>query len=704
VSPGEQYLIQRGISLDTAARYGVELDNRVSSKMANERLGRGWPRGEVNEVLWFPVYDPNANIVSWIARPLPNNSLLPRFVCQKGSGGPPLIFKEVWAARKTTDKDIIITEGAPKGLVLCQAGALPIALNGVWMAVSKNSNGKFSLREELLQFQWLGRRVDLCFDADQSINEDVLWAVIRTAFAFNAAGAQVFQLTTWQADGSKTKGIDDYLAYTAGTDPSRQKECIEALKKSAQPFFATLRPFMLPLVEKELEAVAMSPAQRSQLCKQLADPLKVRAGALEEGNFSVSEKSKPFLSFAANYQPWPDPVAADELFGEVMARIGKEVTIEPHQLWVCGLWVMFTWVHPQMDFSPSLYVTGPTMECGKTTLLNAIAKMVRRPAKTANVSAAAIYRLSELFHPSLLMDEAQDQLTDRDFWLVIKSGHTPGECAIRCNPNTSEVEAFDVFCPKLLAGIGRAGAQIMSRSIIIEMERKDGERDRSVKESDPIFTQIHRKLARWANDAGDLRRFKLPKNSPSKLRNRDNWEALYRVACGVNQAVAEKLVSFIPSFIDEEQDYSTYLLDSLRKLYSEYDQLTKDGFMGSDAIVDALNQDREGPWYAKNDKGLTREALASRLRRYKVKPDKVWQEDMKKEVRGYHYIDSRLGHKDLKRSFEQYLKPKTEAGHPTPPLNLSTRRQSPAKWLPDSISEQHMLDGNPSINSLFSTG
>ena len=51
MSPGEQYLIQRGISLDTAARYGVELDNRVSSKMANERLGRGWPRGEVNEVL-----------------------------------------------------------------------------------------------------------------------------------------------------------------------------------------------------------------------------------------------------------------------------------------------------------------------------------------------------------------------------------------------------------------------------------------------------------------------------------------------------------------------------------------------------------------------------------------------------------------------------------------------------------------------------
>jgi putative DNA primase/helicase len=652
---GQLYLIERGINLDTAHKYGVEFDNRVSSKMANERLGRGWPKGEVNEVLWFPVYDPNGNIVSWIARPLPNNFLLPRFVCPNGSGGPPLIFKEVWEARKTTDKGITISEGPPKGLVLRQAGALPIALNGVWMAVSENGGGKYSLRQELLQFEWLGRRVYLCFDADQNNNEDVLQALIRTAFAFNAVGAQIFQLTTWSI--TEGKGIDDYLAGKAGIDPDKQKECLDVLITAAQPFFTTLRPFMLPLVEKELGRVAMSSAQRCQLCKQLAGPLEVRAGALEEGNFSVSEKSSPELGFAANYEPWPYPIDAEELFNEVMVCIGREVTIEQHQRWVCGIWVMFTWVHPQMDFSPSLYVTGPTMECGKTTLLNAIGKMVRRPAKTANVSAAAVYRLSELYHPSLLMDEAQDQLNDRDFWLVIKSGHTPGEYAIRCNPNTNDPEAFDVFCPKLLAGIGRANAQIMSRSIIIEMERKDGERDRSGKESDPAFVEIRRKLARWANDAGDLRRFQLPKDSQSRLRHRDNWESLYRVACGVSHAVAEKLVSFIPSFIDEEQDYNTYLLDSLRKLYREHGELTEDGFMGSDAIVDALNQDKEAPWYTKNDKGLTPEALARHLKRYKVKPDKVWQEEIKKQLRGYRYIDSRPRHNDLKRIFEQYLPP-----------------------------------------------
>ena len=222
----------------------------------------------------------------------------------------------------------------------------------------------------------------------------------------------------------------------------------------------------------------------------------MRTEALREA-CSDPPQARPELSFAANYEPWPDHVDAEGLLGEIMLRINKEVIIEQHQLLVCGLWVMLSWIHPQMDFSPIVYITGPTLECGKTTLLNAIGKMVKRPAKTANVSAAAIYRLSELYHPTFLMDEAQDQLKNQDFWLVIKSGHAPGEYAIRCNPNTNEPEAFDVFCPKLLAGIGRAGAQIMSRSIIIEMERKDGERDRSVRESDPAFVEIRRKLARW---------------------------------------------------------------------------------------------------------------------------------------------------------------------------------------------------------------
>ena len=295
------------------------------------------------------------------------------------------------------------------------------------------------------------------------------------------------------------------------------------------------------------------------------------------------------------------------------------------------------------------------MECGKTTLLSVLGKMVRRPVKTSNVSAAAIYRLSELYHPTFLMDEAQDQLKNPDFWLVIKSGHAPGEYAIRCEPNTNSPEAFDVFCPKLLAAIGRANGQIMSRSVIIQMERKDGERDRSIKESDPVFIEIRRKLARWANDVGDLCRFHLPKEAAS-LRGHGNWEVFYRVAFGVSEDVARQLVEFIPCFVDEEQDFDAYLLSSLRKLYREHGLMQKGGHLGSQMIINTLNKDEEGPWFrGKDSKGISREKLSARLRRYKIKPQQHWHSDIAQEVRGYFYIHPEEPQNSLKRVFDQYL-------------------------------------------------
>jgi putative DNA primase/helicase len=460
---------------------------------------------------------------------------------------------------------------------------------------------------------------------------------------------------SWDPD--QGKGIDDFLLNQAKSNGQcKPEDVLKDLLAGAKPFIETIKalPLDLALVNSELQKVLIPELLGEQLIKQLAKALDVRAEVLRE-LFAGPAKPKPKLSFAANYEPWHEPVDGEKLLNDVMVRIDKEATIEQHQLWVCGLWVMFTWVHPRMDFSPILYVTGPSIECGKTTILNVVGKMVRRPVRTSNVSAAAMFRLSELYRPTLLMDEAQDQLKNPEFWLVIKSGHAPGEYAIRCNPNTNDPEAFDVFCPKLLASIGRANGQIMSRSIVVEMERRAGERDRSVKESDPVFVEIRRKLARWANDVGDLKQFRIPKNSRLHLRHRDNWESLYRTACAVSSGVAQQLLEVIPSFVDQDQDFATYLLDSLRKLYRKHDQLTKDGFLGSETIVGALNQDKEAPWYTKDDKGLTVHALAARLKRYKIKPDQVWQSDISDDVRGYRYIDSRKNHNDLKRVFEQYL-------------------------------------------------
>jgi hypothetical protein len=296
--------------------------------------------------------------------------------------------------------------------------------------------------------------------------------------------------------------------------------------------------------------------------------------------------------------------------------------------------------------------------------LEVIAKMVRRPLTSDNISPASIFRLCENYHSTFCLDEAHDQLLKEDFWLVMKSGHTPDHPAIRCEPKSYEPQVFDVFAPKLLAGIGRANAQIMSRSIVIEMERSDGKVNRSLKASDPIFVNIRRKLERWSRDCGDLRVIALPDEAPVKRRARDNWESLYRVARAISTEAAQELLECANEFGDEQEDFATYLLESIRKLYRENDQLKEGGFMGSETIVKELNKDKQAPWYAKTDKGLTVHGLASRLRRYKIKPAR--SSDDEERVRGYLYIDKRPRHNDLERVFEKYLppEPNLEANQP----------------------------------------
>jgi uncharacterized protein DUF3854/uncharacterized protein DUF3631 len=650
-----RYLAERGISLDTARIHGLEFDDRLSAQTIKNRLGRSLPNS-VNEILWFPIHDVAGAVVYWIARPLPTIPDL-KFIHPVGSNGKPFIPQSVYGLAH--GKPVIITEGPVKALACLQAGCDAIGINGVWGAGVKNAKDLYTISAELYgALDWSGRKVYLALDADGAVKPDVRQACIRLFLILSRCGAEIFQLTTW--DHSQGKGIDDYFVNQSQYNGQHKPDdVLRGLLAAARPFIDSLNRTALDLrlVSSELGKVQIPELLRDQLCKLLAPRLGVRAEMLREVR-SRRQKTKPEPTFAAEYEPWPEPVNSEQLFDEVMGQIRKEAIINEAQQWVSALEVFLTWVHDQMDFSPILYITGPTRECGKTRLLLAIGKMARRPLKTSSINAAPLFRLSELYHPTFLIDEAQDAFKNDDFCTIMKAGHDPNDVAVRVDTNTWEVKTFDVFCPKVVAGIGRANGQIMSRSITLEMERNTAEVDTSTKATDPLFVEIRRKLARWANDVGDLSRFRLPSQA-AKLRGRDNWEVYYRVASGISQYVADQLLKFIPGFSNEEEDFDTYLLTSLRKLYREHDLMEKGDHLGSEMILTALNEDKEAPWYAEHwgreSKGLTRERLSARLRHYKVKPEQHWHSDIQQDVRGYFYVHPKNAENSLKRIFDQYL-------------------------------------------------
>jgi putative DNA primase/helicase len=134
--------------------------------------------------------------------------------------------------------------------------------------------------------------------------------------------------------------------------------------------------------------------------------------------------------------------------------------------------------------------------------------MVRRPLGASNISAAVIYRVTEKYKPTLVIDEFDSFGTNNeDLRNMINGGHDRSamERAWRCAPDTHEPESFDTFCPKAIDLIGKLKPSMRDRSIVIDMERKALKvkvaplRDTLLAE----YETLRRKLFRWASDHKD---------------------------------------------------------------------------------------------------------------------------------------------------------------------------------------------------------
>jgi len=63
---------------------------------------------------------------------------------------------------------------------------------------------------------------------------------------------------------------------------------------------------------------------------------------------------------------------------------------------------------------PILNLQSPEKRCGKTLLLSLIAKLVKRPLPSSNISGPSIFRVIEEYSPTLLIDEADAFLNNNE--------------------------------------------------------------------------------------------------------------------------------------------------------------------------------------------------------------------------------------------------------------------------------------------------
>jgi putative DNA primase/helicase len=562
-----------------------------------------------------------------------------RFIFSKGAQRPIYIPERTRREAKTSAPKIL-TEGFFKGLALLHAGGLPIALGGCWgisQPIPKGDQEKGNnrvLSKELGVFKWNGTTVYFAFDIDRPGNKNVRQSEIRAWMLLKLTGA-VVKVLRWP----EGKGVDDYLGKTAGTDQTKKSESLEQLCSDAITFEETLIAGPgrdAELVRAELYKCKMGPADRSAFAKLAAPKLKVAVATLlpkEVKGGNEEEKDKK-VKVPPTATPSDEEVTTVAVLDEICETIGRFVWMKTSQRKAVALWIVLTYLHDAVDILPVLLITSPESECGKSTLLKLVLYLSNRSIPTSNVSAASIYRVIKDDCPTLILDEADTYMKeDEALRSVIDSGHEREFAyVLRVINDQMDVGQLSTWCPKAIAMIGLPKKTIISRSIHARMDRKGDEikkeklRRKHFKELEPL----RRKIARVANDIRE--RVRVFQES-DLLGNRadDNWSPLFAIADTAGEQWLKDAVQAATRMSRKDaqdiKSFGRYLLESLGRFIQAKREAkglspTEKVFLPTEDLLSpsiGLNADKEAPWFAKSNDGLSANGLSNWLKVYDIK-------------------------------------------------------------------------------------
>lgn len=314
--------------------------------------------------------------------------------------------------------------------------------------------------------------------------------------------------------------------------------------------------------------------------------------------------------------------------------VRRYVVLGPHELIATALWNAHTYTYECARATPYLHATSPEPGSGKTTFLDVLEMTACDALQVDGLSEAALFRLIAKVKPTLLFDEVDAVFGKRNsdsaegIRQVLNSGYRLGKRVWRCVPPSHDVEPFDVYCPKALAGLNALPGTLAHRAIQIAMKPPLPTDD--YVEFDPEDFEEEANILRsclrsWADASQDALRD--PRLKPVRLggldaRGNEIWRILLRIAdlAGGEWPQRARDAALALSGRDRRhQDASTgvRLLAHVRGLFAEER-------MSCSALVQALNEDDALPYGSWSDgKGMTTRELGRRLQPYGIRAKTV---------------------------------------------------------------------------------
>jgi hypothetical protein len=228
------------------------------------------------------------------------------------------------------------------------------------------------------------------------------------------------------------------------------------------------------------------------------------------------------------------------ILDDVDAYLGRFVAFpSPEARHAVTLWAAHTHCFDCFDSTPRLVLTSPEKQSGKTRCLEVLDLIAANTISAGSISRAALVRsLAEQPTPTVLLDEYDTVFGDRptdgseDLRGIINNGHRAGMDYIICVPPKWDRQAFPVYAPIALAGIGHLPDTVVDRSVLITMRRQaPGERAEQFRRRphEPPGIELGERLAAWVEEISHRLDGYEPDN-PLEDRAADVWEPLLAIA------------------------------------------------------------------------------------------------------------------------------------------------------------------------------
>jgi hypothetical protein len=467
-----------------------------------------------------------------------------------------------------------------------------------------------------------------------------VWYVINQLLKQGCSGDEVVAVLLDQGNG-----ISAHVYDQSRPEEYAGRQVDKALKKQTEE----------TNVDAEIKRLAqLSPVEFERERKGAAERLGIRASILEKlvkaERPDDDSKQGRAISFPEP-EAWAEPVNGEALLDSIAQAIRHYVVLPDHARDAAALWIVHSYLIDCFLVSPRLAICSATKQCGKTTLLDVLGRLVLKPLPTANVTASAIFRVVEAYRPSLLVDEADTFLRDNDELRgVINSGHRHGGSVLRAVGDDYEPRAFSTYAACAIALIGKLPDTLHDRSVVIDLKRRLPSETIHAFRSDRVehLDVLARQAARWCQDHADEVANADPA-MPEGIYNReaDNWRPLLAIAdaAGGHWSECARKALEQSHAVAEDDSRLTLLLGDIKAEFTarDIDRLT------SASLVAALVEIEGRPWAEyRRGKPLTQNQLARALKPIGIAPEVI--REGSSTPRGYMF--GQFGD-----AFDRYLAP-----------------------------------------------